>query len=139
MLNELSKDAVIPSRVIDVDIEEVQGVDAKLVRLAKRLGCPIVTTDFNLNRVAEFQGVQVLNVNDLANAIKPAVLPGEEMSVRVVQEGKEVGQGVAFLNDGTMVVVDGGKRHIGGQLEVMVTRVLQTSAGRIIFAQPKGA
>ena len=138
ILNKLRQDPDVVVDILDVDSRNGTDVDAHLVQLARQMGASILTTDFNLNRVAEFQGVQVLNVNDLANAIKPAVLPGEEMSVRVVQEGKEVGQGVAFLNDGTMVVVDGGKRHIGSQIEVMVTRVLQTAAGRIIFAQPKG-
>jgi uncharacterized protein YacL len=97
----------------------------------------ILTTDFNLNRVAEIQGVQVLNINELANALKPIVLPGEEMTVHVIQDGKESGQGVGFLDDGTMVVVEGGRRYINTYLDVTVTRVLQTAAGRIIFAQPK--
>ena len=97
----------------------------------------ILTTDYNLNRVAELSGVTVLNVNQLANALKPMVLPGEELAVNIIQEGKEVGQGVAFLDDGTMVVVEGGRRLINSVQEVTVTRVLQTVAGRIIFAQPK--
>jgi uncharacterized protein YacL len=137
VLNKLRQDPNVVVDILDVDRNGTEA-DAHLVQLARQMGASILTTDFNLNRVAEFQGVQVLNVNDLANAIKPAVLPGEEMSVRVLQDGKEAGQGVAFMNDGTMVVVDGGKRHIGSQIDVMVTRVLQTSAGRIIFAQPKG-
>jgi len=105
--------------------------------LARALGGKIVTNDYNLNKVAELSGVPVLNVNELANALRPVALPGEEMRVYVVQEGKEVGQGVGFLDDGTMVVVEGGKRHINTHLSVAVTRVLQTPAGRIIFAQPK--
>ena len=97
----------------------------------------ILTNDFNLNRVAELQGVRVLNINSLANAVKPAVLPGEELRVRVIQEGKEAGQGVGFLDDGTMIVVEGGARYIDRDLDVAVTRVLQTVAGRMIFAQPR--
>ena len=97
----------------------------------------ILTNDFNLNRVAELQGVRVMNINSLANAVKPAVLPGEELRVRVIQEGKEAGQGVGFLDDGTMIVVEGGARHIDKDLDVSVTRVLQTVAGRMIFAQPR--
>ncbi|MBI2873033.1 MAG: PIN domain nuclease [Chloroflexi bacterium] len=137
MLNKLRKDSDVPIRVLDTDVRDGNEVDGKLVTLAKKLGAPIVTTDFNLNRVAELQGVLVLNINELANAIKPVVLPGEEMSVRVIQEGKEAGQGVAFLDDGTMVVVEGGRRHINQNIDVLVTRVLQTAAGRIIFSQPK--
>ena len=98
----------------------------------------ILTTDYNLNRVAELQGVQVLNVNELANALKSVVLPGEEMRVNIVQEGKEAGQGVAYLDDGTMVVVEEGRRYVNSVHDVVVTRVLQTAAGRIIFAHPKG-
>ena len=112
-------------------------VDAKLVALAKARSRVILTNDFNLNRVAELQGVRVMNINSLANAVKPAVLPGEELRVRVIQEGKEPGQGVGFLDDGTMIVVEGGSRHIDRDLDVSVTRVLQTVAGRMIFAQPR--
>ena len=112
-------------------------VDRQLVKLAKSMKATILTTDFNLNRVAEVQGIKVLNVNELANALKPMVLPGEEMAVNIVQEGKEVGQGVGFLDDGTMVVVEGGRRFLNSLQDVNVTRILQTAAGRIIFAQPK--
>ena len=112
-------------------------VDAKLVALARARSRVILTNDFNLNRVAELQGVRVMNINSLANAVKPAVLPGEELRVRVIQEGKEPGQGVGFLDDGTMIVVEGGARHIDRDLDVAVTRVLQTVAGRMIFAQPR--
>ena len=105
--------------------------------LAKRYSGAILTNDFNLNRVAELQGIRVLNINSLANAVKPAVLPGEELRVRVIQEGKESGQGVGFLDDGTMIVVEGGARFIDTDLDVAVTRVLQTVAGRMIFAQPR--
>ena len=105
--------------------------------LPESLNAPIVTTDFNLNRVAEIQGVNVLNVNELANALKSVVLPGEEMPVHVIQQGKEAGQGVGFLDDGTMVVVEGGRGFLDSTVEVSVTRVLQTAAGRLIFAQPR--
>jgi len=110
-------------------------VDDKLVRLAKDLNCPIITNDYNLNRVAELQGIQVLNINELANAVKAVVLPGETVTLHIIQEGKEVGQGVGYLDDGTMVVVEDGRRHIDQTVEVNVTRVLQTVAGRMIFAQ----
>ncbi len=137
MLNKLRKEAEVPVQVLDIDHGDGMEVDAKLVQLARSLAASIVTTDFNLNRVAEIQGVKVLNVNELANALKSVVLPGEELQVRVLQEGKEVGQGVGFLDDGTMVVVEGGRRYIDTVLDVTVTRVLQTAAGRLVFAQPK--
>jgi len=139
MLNKLRKNAEIPVVVMDAPLPEVPEVDAKLVKLATKLHSPILTTDFNLNRVAEIQGVKVLNVNELANALKPVVLPGEEMPLRVVQEGKEAGQGIGFLDDGTMVVVESGRRFINADINVVVTRVLQTAAGRIIFALPRAA
>lgn len=120
-------------------LEDIPEVDAKLVKIAQRLGAKIVTNDYNLNKVAELQGVKVLNINELANAVKPVVLPGEEMSVQVVKDGKEIGQGVAYLDDGTMIVVDGGKKHMGQTVTVLVTSVLQTAAGRMIFAKLKGA
>ena len=137
MLNKLRKEAEVPIQIMDVDYRDGSEVDGKLVRLARNLNAQIMTTDFNLNRVAELQGVRVLNVNELANALKPVVLPGEEMMVRIIQEGKEYGQGVGFLDDGTMVVVEGGRKHINTHLDVSITRVLQTAAGRIIFAQPQ--
>ena len=112
-------------------------VDYQLVQLAKKLDGAIITNDFNLNKVAELEGVSVLNVNELANALKPVVLPGEEMSVTLIREGKEINQGVAYLEDGTMVVVEGGRRHIGETLDVTVTSVLQTVAGKMIFAEVK--
>src|SRR5690606_33141717 len=112
-------------------------VDIKLLKLAKMLGGVVVTNDFNLNKVAGLQGVRVLNINELANALKPIVLPGEEMTVSVVKDGKEPGQGVGYLDDGTMIVVDGGKRYIGDTIDVLVTSVIQTAAGRMIFAKPK--
>jgi len=137
VLGRLRKDNTIPMEVLDVGVSGGDEVDSRLVQIARSMKSPILTTDYNLNRVAELQGVQVLNVNELANALKPIVLPGEEMRVNIVQEGKEVGQGVAYLDDGTMVVVEGGRRYLNAFHDVVVTRVLQTAAGRIIFAQPK--
>jgi uncharacterized protein YacL len=136
MLNKLQKESIVPIRITDLDVEDVHAVDDKLVRLAKNLHCPIVTNDYNLNRVAELQGVRVLNINELANAVRAVVLPGEGMRVRVVQEGKELGQGVGYLDDGTMVVIDNGKKFIGSTIDVTVTRMLQTNQGRMIFATP---
>ena len=137
ILNRLQKESTTPIFIYDGDFEEIPQVDAKLVKMAKQLSCPIITQDFNLNRVAELQGVKVLNINELANAVKSVVLPGEEMTVKIIQEGKELGQGVGYLDDGTMVVVEGGRRWIGHEQEIVVTRVLQTVAGRMIFAHPK--
>jgi uncharacterized protein YacL len=137
MLAKLQKESGVSVEITEMDVKDIREVDGKLVRLAKIFGCGIVTNDFNLNRVAELQGVQVLNVNELANAVRPVVLPGEEMAVRIIQEGKEFGQGVGFLDDGTMIVVEGGRRHINNRIDVVVTRVLQTAAGRMIFAHPK--
>jgi uncharacterized protein YacL len=114
-----------------------EAVDALLVRLAASLGAVIVTTDYNLNKVAGLQDVRVLNVNELANAIKPVMLPGEDLTVHLIRDGKEAGQGVGYLDDGTMIVVEGGKKHIGETLQTVVTSVLQTVAGRMIFARPK--
>jgi uncharacterized protein YacL len=137
MLNKLQKESLVPIQISEVDIDGVAEVDSKLVKLARQLRAPIVTTDFNLNRVATLQGIQVMNINELANAVKSVVLPGEEITVRVIQEGKEAGQAVGYLDDGTMVVVENGRRFMGNEIEVMVTRVLQTVAGRMIFAHPK--
>lgn len=137
VLGRLRKDSTIPLEVLDVGVNRGEEVDARLVQLARNMKSPILTTDYNLNRVAELQGVQVLNVNELANALKSIVLPSEDLRVNIVQEGKEPGQGVAYLDDGTMVVVEGGKRYLNAFHDVVVTRVLQTAAGRIIFAQPK--
>ncbi len=139
MLNKLQKESEVPIEISDLDFDDVHEVDAKLVKLARNLHGPIITNDFNLNRVAELQGVRVLNINALANAVKSVVLPGEEMSVHIIQEGKEAGQGVGFLDDGTMVVVEGGRRYLNQFININVTRVLQTVAGRMIFAQPKAA
>ncbi|MEA4883559.1 MAG: PIN/TRAM domain-containing protein [Clostridia bacterium] len=138
ILNRIQKDRDVAVQVVNKTFDD-QEVDAKLIKLARVMSGTILTNDFNLNKVAELQGVAVLNINELANALKPVVLPGEEMTVHVIKDGKESGQGVAYLDDGTMVVVDGGRRHIGDSVGVLVTSVLQTSAGRMIFAKPKGA
>jgi uncharacterized protein YacL len=135
MLNKLQKESVVPIRINDMDVEEASEVDDKLVLLAKELHCAIVTNDYNLNRVAELQGVTVLNINELANAVKTVLLPGESMKVHIIQPGKELGQGVGYLDDGTMVVVENGRRHMNRTIEVIVTKVLQTAAGRMIFAR----
>jgi uncharacterized protein YacL len=137
ILARMQKESPTPIEIVDDDPKEINEVDAKLVALARARSKAILTNDFNLNRVAELQGIRVLNINSLANAVKPAVLPGEELRVRVIQEGKEAGQGVGFLDDGTMIVVEGGVRYIDKDLDVAVTRVLQTVAGRMIFAQPR--
>ena len=137
ILNRMQKEPSTPVEIVEDDVPEIAEVDAKLVALALARSRVILTNDFNLNRVAELQGVRVMNINSLANAVKPAVLPGEDLHVRVIQEGKEPGQGVGFLDDGTMIVVEGGARHIDRELDVSVTRVLQTVAGRMIFAQPR--
>jgi len=137
ILARMQKDSPTPVEIVEDEVRDVTEVDAKLVALAKRYSGAILTNDFNLNRVAELQGLRVLNINSLANAVKPAVLPGEELRVKVIQDGKEAGQGVGFLDDGTMIVVEGGARFIDRELEVSVTRVLQTVAGRMIFAQPR--
>lgn len=137
ILNKIQKELDVKVLIYEGDFEEISEVDSKLVRLAKALHGKVITNDFNLNKVCELQGVSVLNINDLANAVKPVVLPGEEILVQVIKDGKEHGQGVAYLDDGTMIVVEGGRDYIGATIEVLVTSVLQTSAGRMIFAKPK--
>jgi len=137
ILTRMQKESSTPVLIVDDDVPDAKEVDAKLVALARGRSRTILTNDFNLNKVAELQGLRVLNINSLANAIKPAVLPGEQLHVRVIQEGKELGQGVGFLDDGTMIVVEGGSRFIDRELDVAVTRVLQTVAGRMVFAQPR--
>ncbi|MEG0381061.1 MAG: PIN domain nuclease, partial [Kurthia sp.] len=123
--------------ITEVDFEDIPEVDLKLVRLAKKMNGQILTNDFNLNKVCDLHKVHVLNINDLANAVKPVVIPGEDMNVVVIKDGKEHNQGVAYLDDGTMIVVEEGKSYIGQAITVVVTSVLQTSAGRMIFAKPK--
>lgn len=137
ILNKIQKELDVHVLIYEGDFEDISEVDSKLVKLAKVLSGKVVTNDFNLNKVCELQGVSVLNINDLANAVKPVVLPGEEIVVQVIKDGKEHGQGVAYLDDGTMIVVEGGREYIGHTMEVLVTSVLQTSAGRMIFAKPK--
>jgi uncharacterized protein YacL len=138
VLSQLQKESAVPVRISDIDVEGVREVDDKLVVLARQLRCPILTNDYNLNRVAELQGVAVLNVNELANAVKSVFLPGESISVEIIQEGREAGQGIAYLDDGTMVVVEDGQERISTQTGVVVTKVLQTAAGRMIFARLNG-
>jgi uncharacterized protein YacL len=135
VISQLQKDTSTPLRISDMDVEGVREVDDKLVVLARQLRCPILTNDYNLNRIAELQGVSVLNVNELANAVKLVFLPGESIEVNVIQEGKESGQGVGYLDDGTMVVVEDGRNHLNKKINVTVTKVLQTAAGRMIFAR----
>lgn len=137
VLSSLQKEPTIPVRISDIDVEGVREVDDKLVILARQLRCPILTNDYNLNRVAELQGVSVLNVNELANAVKSVLLPGEIMTVRVIQEGRESGQGVGYMDDGTMVVVENGRDYMDKEILVVVTKVLQTAAGRMIFGKPE--
>jgi uncharacterized protein YacL len=135
VLSQLQKDSAVPVRISDIDVEGVREVDDKLVVLARQLRSPILTNDYNLNRVADLQGVAVLNVNELANAVKSVFLPGEVITVNIIQEGREVGQGIAYLDDGTMVVVEDGRDHMNDRTSVAVTKVLQTAAGRMIFAR----
>ncbi|MFF2178777.1 PIN/TRAM domain-containing protein [Lysinibacillus sp. NPDC058147] len=139
ILKKLQDERTTKVEITEEDFEDVQEVDLKLVRLAKKRGndTQIVTNDFNLNKVCELHHVKVLNINDLANAVKPVVIPGEDMQVMVIKDGKEHNQGVAYLDDGTMIVVEGGRSYIGQAITVTVTSVLQTSAGRMIFAKPK--
>jgi uncharacterized protein YacL len=137
MLSALQKDAISPVEISEQTYPEIGEVDAKLVAYARDHDAAILTNDFNLNRVAELQGIRVLNINELANAVKAVLHPGEELGVRIIQEGKEPGQGVGYLDDGTMIVVEGGSRFMEREVMVSVTRVLQTVAGRMIFAQPR--
>jgi len=137
ILTRLQQELGNTLEISDMDVKGIADVDSKLVELARLYNFAVLTNDFNLNQVAKIQGVRVLNINELATAVRPVVLPGEEMSVQIIQEGKELGQGIGFLNDGTMIVVEDGRRYINSHVDVVVTRVLQTSAGRMIFAQPK--
>ncbi|MBO8126821.1 MAG: PIN/TRAM domain-containing protein [Firmicutes bacterium] len=139
ILNRMQKELPVEVRIVQRDYPDIAEVDSRIVQLARDMRGKVLTNDYNLNKVCELQGVEVLNINELANAVKPVVLPGEEMAVQVIKDGKEAGQGVAYLDDGTMIVVDGGRRHIGETVEVVVTSVLQTAAGRMIFAKPKVA
>lgn len=133
VLNKMQKQVNLNVRIVENDFPKIRDVDSKLVALAKKMNAKVITNDFNLNKVAELQGVSVMNINQLANSLKPVVLPGEVMNVRILKEGKESGQGVGYLDDGTMVVVDNARRYMGKEIEVAVTSVLQTTAGRMIF------
>lgn len=137
ILDNLQSAPEVEIEFLDVDLPNVAQVDDKLISLARTMDAYILTNDFNLNRVARLQGVQILNINELANAVKSVLLPGEEMAIRVIQEGKEIGQGVGYLDDGTMVVVENGRRFLNQEIPVLVTKVLQTNAGRLIFASPQ--
>ncbi len=136
VLAELQESQDVPVIISDVDVEGVREVDERLIILAQQMNCPILTNDYNLNRVAELQGVKILNINDLSNAVKVVLLPGEEFDIDVIQEGKEYQQGVGYLEDGTMVVIENGQRYLEQRISVTVTKILQTSAGRMIFAKP---
>ena len=138
VLSSLQKDHRVAVELSDEDPAGIEAVDAKLVELARRRGAGILTNDYNLNRVAQLDNVRVLNLNQLANALKPAFLPGDALQVKVIQQGKEPGQGLAYLDDGTMIVVEGGGEMVDREVEVTVVRVLQTVAGRMVFAQPRG-
>jgi len=137
ILNKLQKSPNAKVEVMDLDFPKIKEVDSKLIALARDLGADVITNDFNLNKIAQIQGVNVLNINQLANAVKPIVLPGESMSVLITRQGKERGQGVAYLDDGTMVVVEQGETLMNQSIDVVVTSILQTPAGRMIFAAPK--
>lgn len=139
ILNRMQRNSGIFIDVVDHDFPKIKGVDSKLVALAKKTNGKIMTNDFNLNKVAELQGIKILNVNELANALKPVLLPGELMTVKIIKDGKEPGQGVAYLDDGTMIIVDNAQRYMGENVEAMVTSVLQTTAGRMIFSEMKSA
>ncbi len=136
MLNRLKEESVVPVRITDMDAPDAHQVDDKLIQLAKSLRCPIVTNDYNMNRVAQLQGVLVLNINELTNAVKSVLLPGETITVRVIQEGKELGQGVGYLDDGTMIVIEEGRPYIGQTIPILVKKVLQKTEGRLVFALP---
>ena len=139
MLNKLRKELNEDILIEETDYPDADEVDVKLLRLCREKGGTVITNDYNLNKVAGVTGIRVLNINELANAVKPMLMAGEEMSVQVVREGKEPGQGVAYLDDGTMIVVENGRRHVGETVPVVVTTVLQTNAGRMIFTRLKSA
>ena len=137
VLQKIREESPLEVEIINIDFEDIHEVDSKLVRLAQKIGGKIITNDFNLNKVAQLRGVEVLNINDLSNAVKAVVIPGETMKVQVVRDGKEPGQGVAYLDDGTMIVIENGHRYLSRTISVEVTSALQTSAGRMIFAKPR--
>ena len=135
VLQRIKKNRNVRVQISDVDYPEIREVDQKLIELAQKIGGKIVTNDFNLNQVAQLRGIDVLNINDLANALKPVVLPGESMKVFILKEGKEANQGVGYLDDGTMVVVDNAKRFLGKNVDIVITSVLQTTAGKMFFGK----
>ena len=137
MLKQIQENKLMEVEIMNIDFEDIHGVDSKLVHLAQKVNGKIITNDYNLNKVAQLRGVEVLNINDLSNAVKPVVIPGETMKVQVVRDGKEPGQGVAFLDDGTMIVIENGHRYVSRTISIEVTSALQTSAGRMIFAKPR--
>lgn len=137
ILKIIQRDLPVPVKIVDIDFEDISEVDVKLIRLAQKMNGSIVTNDYNLNKVATLQDIAILNINELANAVKPVVLPGEEMSIHIVKEGKEFHQGVSYLDDGTMIVVEDGRKFMNEHIQVVVTSVLQTAAGRMIFAKSK--
>jgi uncharacterized protein YacL len=137
ILQKIRQESRMKVKITEEDFEDIPEVDSKLVQLAQQVGGKIITNDFNLNKVAQLRGLEVLNINALSNAVKPVVIPGENMQVSIVKSGKEAGQGVAYLEDGTMIVVENGNRYMGENIEVEVTSALQTAAGRMIFAKPK--
>jgi len=137
MLKQIQENKLMEVEIMNIDFDDIHGVDSKLVRLAQKVNGKIITNDYNLNKVAQLRGVEVLNINDLSNAVKPVVIPGETMKVQVVRDGKEPGQGVAFLDDGTMIVIENGHRYVSRTISIEVTSALQTSAGRMIFAKPR--
>ncbi len=138
VLQRIREDSPLEVEIMNIDFEDIHEVDSKLVKLAQKVNGKIITNDFNLNKVAQLRGVKVLNINDLSNAVKAVVIPGETMKVQVVRDGKEPGQGVAYLDDGTMIVIENGHRYLSRTISVEVTSALQTSAGRMIFAKPQG-
>ncbi|MDX9746804.1 MAG: PIN domain-containing protein [Syntrophales bacterium] len=138
ILNRMRKDKFVNIEIIDQDYPDAKGVDAKLLELAKQIHAKILTNDFNLNKVAELHGIKILNINELANALKPVILPGEIMTVKIVKEGKELGQGVAYMDDGMMIIVDNAQKYVGMNVEITVTSILQTTAGRMVFSEMKG-
>lgn len=137
VLHRLQKQTFVKVKIVDYDFPKLKDVDTKLIALAKRLGGKIITNDYNLNKVAELQGIEVLNMNQLATSLRPAMLPGEQMNIKILREGKEYGQGIGYLDDGTMVVVDDARKNLGKAVDVVVTSVLQTTSGRMIFAKLK--
>ncbi len=137
ILHRMQKQAYVKVKIVDYEFPKLKDVDTKLIALAKKLNGKIVTNDYNLNKVAELQGVEVLNMNQLAAALKPPLLPGEQMNIKILKEGKEFGQGIGYLDDGTMVVVDDARKLLGKTVDIVVTSVLQTTSGRMIFAKLK--